>query len=105
MAPVPPSLLWEWVSAKRTGGVPIASDWLALLLLELDLSQERRHERLCFFQRGLSALSKALQVLLGLVLYGGLSPSWGPHRHPSPDCCFSEPLRSHPLPSGPAQSS
>lgn len=38
-------------TCERTGGVPIASDWLALLLLGWDLSLGNKYEHPCFFPK------------------------------------------------------
>jgi hypothetical protein len=51
MAPALPSLLWEWVNGKHTGGCPAAFGWLALLLLEVNLPQRNKYELPCFFSK------------------------------------------------------
>lgn len=70
MAPALPSLLWEWVNAKHTVGVPYCI-WLARSPTAGSgfASGEKVRAPLLLFKEGLGALNKALQVLLGLPLY------------------------------------
>lgn len=103
IAPTLPSLLWEWVNAKHTGGVPNHSCLARFPTAGGGLaSGEKVWALLLLLKEGVGALSKALQVLLGLPLYRWtMSPPWGPHRHPSSYCSSPKPLLSHPLSSGP----
>lgn len=65
MARTSPPLLWEWVNAKHTDGVPHQSWFLLPHCWTVDLPQGQSMCALLLL-RGLSALSQALQVLLRL---------------------------------------
>lgn len=70
-APTLLSLLWEWVNAKHTGGVPNCI-WLARpLLLDCGLASGKSKRTLASFERGLSCTEQSSASLAGALLSRG----------------------------------